>query len=261
MLQFSRLRSLESSRAEHLKFGGGRMDRLARIRSEEKIYHDQCYDSSKLFEPGSWLHKPVTTVINLINKYKDQEYISILDLGAGVGRNSIPIAESIKHRNGKVVCVDLLESAIAKLKSYSQQFGVEPYIVPILSDIEHFSIEPNEYDIIVAVSSLEHVSSAQVLEQKLSEMNTGTRAGGTNCIIIASNIREMHLENKQELDPMFEVNLSTERMLELLDQKYAGWEVQQRFVKHMTYEISRNGEPVKLTSDCITYVAKKSQSY
>lgn len=234
------------------------MDRLSRIRSEEKIYHDQCYESSKLFEPGSWLHKPVTTVINLINQYKDQEYISILDLGAGVGRNSIPIAESIKHRNGTVVCVDLLESAIAKLKSYSQQFGVEPYIIPILSDIEHFSIGPNEYDIIVAVSSLEHVRSAQVLEQKLSEMNAGTRAGGANCIIIASNIREMLLENKQELDPMFEVNLSTERMIDLLKQQFAGWEIEQLIVKPLAFEINRNGQPVKLTSDCITFVAKKS---
>ncbi|WP_339314189.1 class I SAM-dependent methyltransferase [Paenibacillus sp. FSL M7-0896] len=234
------------------------MDRITNIRVEEKKYHDQCYDTYDLFEPGSWLHKPVTTVINLINQYKDQEYISILDLGAGVGRNSIPIAESIKPRNGKVVCVDLLESATAKLKSYSQQFGVESYIVPILSDIEHFSIEPDEYDIIVAVSSLEHVRSAQVLEQKLSEMNSGTRAGGANCIIIASNIREMLLENKQELDPMFEVNLSTERMIELLKQQFAGWEIEQLIVKSLAFEINRDGQPVKLTSDCITFVAKKS---
>ncbi|MBP2111212.1 class I SAM-dependent methyltransferase [Paenibacillus silagei] len=234
------------------------MDRITNIRVEEKKYHDQCYESSKLFEPGSWLHKPVTTVINLINQYKDQEYISILDLGAGVGRNSIPIAESIKPRNGKVVCVDLLESAIEKLKSYSQEFGVEPYIVPILSDIEHFSIEPNEYDIIVAVSSLEHVSSAQVLEQKLCEMNAGTRTGGAICIIIASNILEMLVENKQELDPMFEVNLSTERMIDLLKQQFAGWEIEQLIVKSLAFEINRNGQPVKLTSDCITFVAKKS---
>ncbi|MEK5032285.1 class I SAM-dependent methyltransferase [Paenibacillus sp. FSL R7-0302] len=233
------------------------MDRLTRIRSEEKIYHDQCYDSSKLFEPGSWLHRPVTTVINLINQYKDQEYINVLDLGAGVGRNSIPIAESIKHRNGTVVCVDLLESAIAKLKSYSQQFGVEPYIVPILSDIEHFSIEPNDYDVIIAVSSLEHLSSAQVLEQKLSEMNAGTRAGGANCIIIASNIREVVLENEHELDPMFELNLSTESMTELLNRQFGGWETEQLTVKSLAFEINRNGQPVKLTSDCITFVARK----
>ncbi|AIQ58671.1 class I SAM-dependent methyltransferase [Paenibacillus borealis] len=234
------------------------MDRIAHIRSEEKQYHDYCYDTYDLFKPGSWLHRPVATVINLLEKYKEQEYLSVLDLGSGIGRNSIPIAESLKHRNGKVVCVDLLESAIDKLYRYSQEFGVEQYIVPRLSDIEQFTIEQDEYDIIVAVSSLEHVSSEQALERKLREMNAGTRMNGANCIIIASNIREVNLVHTQELDPMFEVNLSTTRMFELLDHHYAGWQIEQRFVKPLEYEISRKGEPVRLTSDCITFVAKKS---
>jgi hypothetical protein len=46
-------------------------------------------------------------------------------------------------------------------------------------------------------------------------------------------------------------------MMELLVQQYAGWEVQQQFVKRLEYEIDRNGLPVKLTTDCITFVAKK----
>lgn len=98
------------------------MDRVANIRTEEKRYHDLCYDSYNLFEPGSWLHRPVKTVIDLLEEYRDQEYLSVLDLGAGIGRNSIPIAESMKNRNGKVVCVDLLESTIEKLEGYSRKF-------------------------------------------------------------------------------------------------------------------------------------------
>lgn len=233
------------------------MDRVANIRTEEKKYHDMCYDSYNLFEPGSWLHRPVQTVINLLNDYTDQEYLSVLDLGSGVGRNSIPAAESMKNRNGKVVCVDLLESAIEKLESYSQKFGVEPFIVTRLSDIEHFIIAQEEYDIILAVSSLEHVSSEKALERKLNEMIRGTKRNGTNCIIIGSNIQEVNLENGQKLDPMFELNLSTEKMMELLVDQYTGWEVQQRLVKQLEYEIDRKGKAVKLTTDCITFVAKK----
>ncbi|WP_375103378.1 class I SAM-dependent methyltransferase [Paenibacillus sp. RS8] len=233
------------------------MDRVANIRVEEKKYHDLCYDRYNLFEPGSWLHKPVQSVIDLLEDYIDQEYLSVLDLGSGIGRNSIPIAESMKNRNGKVVCVDLLESAIDKLQSYSKKFGVEPFIVTRLSDIEHFIIDQEEYDIILAVSSLEHVSSEKALEKKLNEMICGTKINGVNCIIIGSNIQEVNLENGQELDPMFEVNISTERMMELLVDQYAGWEVQQRFVKSLEYKIDRNGQPVKLTTDCITFVAKK----
>ncbi|WP_339320048.1 class I SAM-dependent methyltransferase [Paenibacillus sp. FSL R10-2734] len=233
------------------------MDRIANIRTEEKKYHDMCYDSYNLFEPGSWLHRPVKTVIDLLEEYRDQEYLSVLDLGAGIGRNSIPIAESMKNRNGKVVCVDLLESAIEKLEGYSRKFGVEPFIVTRLSDIEHFIIDQGEYEIILAVSALEHVSSEKALEKKLSEMISGTKTNGTNCIIIGSNIQEVNLENGQELDPMFEVNISRERMMELLDHQYTGWEVKQRFVKQLEFEIDRKGQPVKLTTDCITFVAKK----
>ncbi|OAB42095.1 class I SAM-dependent methyltransferase [Paenibacillus antarcticus] len=233
------------------------MDRVASIRSEEKKYHDFCYDNYNLFEPGSWLHRPVKTVIDLLEDYKDQEYLCVLDLGAGIGRNSIPIAESLKNGNGKVVCVDLLESAIDKLRFYSQKCGVEQLIETRLSDIEQFNIEHEEYDVIIAVSALEHVNSERALERKLREMTVGTKSNGSNCIIIGSNIKETNLENGQELDPMFEVNMSTERMLELLDHQYIGWEVKNRFVKQLEYEIDRNGQPVKLTTDCITFVAKK----
>ena len=107
---------------------GDDLDRVERIRMEEKKYHDFCYENFSLFESGSWLHKPVKTVIELLEDYKDQEYLSVLDLGSGVGRNSIPIAESMKNRWGKVICVDVLESAIDKLLLYSQKFGVEQSI-------------------------------------------------------------------------------------------------------------------------------------
>lgn len=233
------------------------MNRVANIRTEEKKYHDFCYENYSLFEPGSWLHKPVKTVIDLLEEYQDNEYLSVLDLGSGVGRNSIPIAESMKNRKGKVVCVDLLESAIDKLNEYSKKFGVDQFIETRLSDIEHFALEQDEYDIIIAVSALEHVSSERALERKLNEMTIGTKTNGANCVIIGSNIQEMNLSNGRVLDPMFEVNLATEKMLEILDHQYAAWEVQKRHVKQLQYDIDRNGESVKLTTDCITFVAKK----
>ena len=233
------------------------MNRISNIRAEEKKYHDLCYEQYRLFEPGSWLHKPVKTVMDLVEEYKHKEFLSVLDLGAGVGRNSIPIAESMKNRDGRVVCVDLLESAINKLNEYSKHFGVERFIEAKLSDMEQFKIEQDSYDIIVAVSALEHVSSEKALISKLNEMVLGTKSDGANCIIIGSNIKEISLESGLELDPMFEVNIATETMLDFLDQQYAGWEIQKRLVNQLQFEIDRNGQPVKLTTDCITFVAKK----
>jgi len=227
------------------------------IRTEEKKYHDYCYDNYNLFEPGSWLHRPVRTVLELLEQFESYDDLKVLDLGCGIGRNSIPIAETLKNRNGKVVCVDILESAIEKLHDYSEKFGVRPFMETKLSDIDHFEIEPAEYDMIIAISALEHVSSVQVLEQKLKELVLGTKTNGVNCIIISSNIHEVTTDTNMNLDPMFEVNISTERMLEILDSNYSGWDIQQRFVKHLEYDIERSGQPIKLTSDCITFVAKK----
>lgn len=233
------------------------MNRLQTIRSEERKYHDSCYDNYKLFEPGTWLHRPVKTVLELLPQFEDYDRLDVLDLGSGIGRNSIPIAEFMKGRSGRVVCVDLLESALDKLAEYATQYEVAAFIEPVLSDIDHYRIEPSAFDLIVAVSTLEHVSSKQALEQKLNEMAAGTRKNGINCIIIGSNIQETVVDTGEALDPMFEVNLTTEAMLQLLDRHYEGWEIQARLVKPLEYEIDRGGRSVRLTTDCITYVAKR----
>jgi 2-polyprenyl-3-methyl-5-hydroxy-6-metoxy-1,4-benzoquinol methylase len=233
------------------------MNRVEYIRAEEKKYHNSFYENYKLFEQGSWLHKPVKTVMDLMDGFKDIQYLRVLDLGCGIGRNSIPIAEKLRSRNGIVVCVDLLESAIEKLNYYSKEYEVQDCIESQISDIEHFNIAPMEYDFIVAVSALEHVSSERALVSKINEMALGTKIEGINCIIINSNVREITIETNKVLDPMFEVNITTQSILELLDQQYNGWEIQQRIIKQLDFDIERDGQLVRLTTDCITYVAKK----
>ena len=67
------------------------MNRIDYIRQEEKKYHDLCYEQYKLFEAGSWLFKPVKTVMDLMNHFDGQNNLQVLDLGSGVGRNSIQL--------------------------------------------------------------------------------------------------------------------------------------------------------------------------
>ncbi|MBM7564734.1 cyclopropane fatty-acyl-phospholipid synthase-like methyltransferase [Paenibacillus sacheonensis] len=195
--------------------------------------------------------------MELLAEFEGYDELRVLDLGCGIGRNSIPIAQSLLDRRGSVVCVDLLESAMASLAVYSRQYGVESYIRPIHASIEDYRVEPENFDYIVAVSALEHVCSQKALRDKLAEITRGTKPGGINCLIIGTGSTETAADTGEMLDPLFEVNLPTAEMLRLLDEQYAGWEFLLRTVKPLVFEIDRQGRPVKLASDCVTFAARK----
>ncbi|MCM3617669.1 class I SAM-dependent methyltransferase [Sutcliffiella horikoshii] len=234
------------------------MNRIELIRSEEKKYHDFCYENYKLFEEGSWLYKPVKTVTDLIPLFENNENINVLDLGCGVGRNSIPIAEAIKSKKGKVVCVDLLDSALRKLKQYSKEYKVEEVILTEKADIGNYEIKPNEFDFIVAVSTLEHVQSEGIFEEVVKKMADGTKNNGINCLIVNSEVEEIDIGTNEKLDALMEVNLSTEVMMNKLDSIYKSWEVLKTIVKPLEYNIIRNEKSLLLKTNAITYVVRKN---
>ncbi|MEH7383031.1 class I SAM-dependent methyltransferase [Bacillus sp. JJ1533] len=233
------------------------MSKIKFIREEEKKYHDFCYENYKLFEEGSWLYKPVKTVMDLLPFFQDKRNLSVLDLGCGVGRNSIPIAKEIKNKEGSVVCVDLLSSAIEKLGHYSKEYGVEDVIELVKADIEHYQIMKNHFDFIVAVSSIEHVSSELVFDKVVEGMAQGTKKEGINCIIVNSEVSETDMETNEKLDALMEINLKTEDMLNKLNHFYKGWKVINQLVKPLEYEIIRNGRNILLKTNAITYVVRK----
>ncbi|MBM7578653.1 class I SAM-dependent methyltransferase [Jeotgalibacillus terrae] len=235
------------------------MNRLHHIRSEEKKYHDYCYDQYKLFEQGSWLYKPVQTVIDLLPLI-EKDHPRVLDLGCGVGRNSIPIAQAVKAYNGKVICVDLLNSAIEKLDQYRKMYDVEEEIELHQEDIGQYQIIRNEYDLILAVSALEHTASETEFEQALRQMAAGTKQGGINCLIVNSSMEEIDLTTGDNLEVLLEVNLSTAEMMSKLERIYDGWEVLRQVVKPLEYEIVRGERKILLKTSAITYVARRESN-
>ncbi|PFB95858.1 SAM-dependent methyltransferase [Bacillus cereus] len=233
------------------------MNRIDYIRQEEKKYHDLFYEQYKLFEAGSWLYKPVKTVMGMLNYFEGKKDLQILDLGSGVGRNSIPIAQKIMNSGGTVTCVDLLDSALMKLQVYSKEYGVFEYIKTEQAAIEDYYIAPNTYDYIVAVSSLEHVRSIDHLKKVLHSMKNGTKSGGINCLIVNSNIQEIDLETNQELNALIEINLSTEEMIRTLKGVYTEWQEVKVEIKKLAYDIVRNGTHIQLNTNAITFVMQK----
>lgn len=236
------------------------MRRIEHIRSEEKKYHDFCYENYKLFEEGSWLYKPVQSIMQLLRLFNNKENIKVLDLGCGVGRNSIPIAKSIEDQNGLVTCVDLLDSAINKLEQYSVEHGVREVIQSVISDIESFEIQNQEYDFIVAVSSLEHVQSVEDFETVVKRMAEGTKMNGINCIIINTEVEEIDIEANAKLEALMEINLSTEEMLNKIKDIYLDWEVIETIIKPLEYNITRNEKSILLKTNAVTFIVKKIET-
>lgn len=233
------------------------MDRISTIRQKEKEYHDDCYEKHAVFELGSWLHHPVKTVMELMNHFDDQDEVKILDLGSGVGRNSIPLAERLKDRKGSVVCVDLLASAISKLSSYSEQYKVQDKIQPILADISEYGITANAYDFIFSVSALEHIATETEFDSVLDRMIAGTKVHGINCIIISTGVTETLVESGKSLDPMFELLFDTAPLIHKLQECYRGWTLLKQTVRHFGVDITREGQQVFLESNVLTWAVQK----
>ena len=234
-----------------------RCERVDLIRSAEAKSHIEAYTSHSLFSPGSWLAKPVKTVMDLFHLFAEYTHFTALDLGSGVGRNSIPVAQHFSGIPCRVECVDILELAIAKLNENALQYGVENCIRGIVSSIDDYEIAADSYDLILTVSALEHIASQSAFEKKLTEIRDGLRPDGIACLIVNSGVIEHDKATGQELPPQFEVNLPTSQMQELLEKTFAGWKVIKHTIVHQKYDIPREKGIADLETDVVTYVVRK----
>lgn len=128
-------------------------------RREEENYQTEKDTFHDLFQDGTWLQRPVKEVMEVVSCFDMQSEIRVLDLGCGVGRNSIPIAKHFQNIDCKIEAVDLFEVAIAKLKQNSKKFHVDKFIDAFAMPVEDYNIQQDTYDYIIAISSLEHVKS------------------------------------------------------------------------------------------------------
>lgn len=233
------------------------MNKIDQIRIKEKMYHDNLYETTPLFEEGSWLHKPVSGVMQVLDYMKLSNELQILDLGCGVGRNSIPMAQQLNHHQSRVVCVDLLASAIKKLKEYASDYGVEHKIDPVHSTIEDYQIRENFFDYIISVSALEHLESQEHLFTKLTEIEKGVLNGGYVCFVLNTDSKEYDKDTHEELEAQFEIKLESQQGQEMLEHVFKQWQIKVNKRKKYRFLIDRDGKEVILKSNCISFLAKK----
>lgn len=231
---------------------------LELIRENERKSHLDVYTVNNLYESGSWLSKPVQSICEVFPYFSNRNTIEILDLGSGVGRNSIAAAQFFSDISCRIDCIDILEFAIETLQKNAEAFQVSKSIRGIVQAIDDYSILPSSYDWIIAVSALEHVISENVFLQKLREIKDGLRNSGIVSIIMNSSVREFRKRDGVEVTPQFEVNFTAEDAQKILSDTFSDWELLKYCIREQHYDIPRGGEIYELHSKVITYFARKT---
>lgn len=231
--------------------------RLKEIRKNERKSHIEIYSNAELYKEGSWLIRPIKTVVDLIPLFDKYEEINVLDLGCGVGRNCICIARHYYDRLCKIDCVNILDLAIEKLYANADEYGVTSNICGIVKSIDDYQIKERNYDLVMAVSSLEHVDSKETFVNKLREIEHGIRKNGIVCLVVNSNIKEFDKKTGNEILPQFEVCLPTEEMQRIFEKAFSEWTVLKSTVVDQQYDIPRDSGICELKTSVVTFVAKK----
>ena len=234
--------------------------RLEMIRDSERRSHTEIYSNESLYSTDSWLKKPIRTIQDIMAYFDDRDSLRVLDLGCGVGRNSIFIAERFSGKECHIDCVDILEIAIEKLMVNAKERGIDDCISGFTDTIEHYPIAHEAYDLIIAVSALEHVESVDAFLEKLREIAKGVRDGGIVCLVINSEVTERDKDTFEELEPQFEVNLPTSQLQSLIDDVFSGWDTIKRTVSSQEYDIPRDERTSHLTTNVVTYAGRKRVS-
>ncbi len=232
-------------------------ERIKCIRESEKKSHTAMYANEELYESETWLNKPIKTVQDLLPLFATYQELNVLDLGCGVGRNCIPIARAYKSMDCVIECVDILDIAIEKLYRNARKYGVEAHIRGVVQAIENYEISPNSYDLILAISALEHVDTEESFLHKLMEIRKGVRENGVVCFVMNANVRECDKGTGECIPAQFEINMTVENMQIILKRVFTGWEILKETVREQQYDIPREFGISHLTTSVVTLVARK----
>ncbi|MED5015777.1 class I SAM-dependent methyltransferase [Paenibacillus chibensis] len=233
-------------------------ERFEEARQSEADYHQRFYENNDLFEKGTWMSEPGPVVMEMLERLLlHQEDLAVLDLGCGVGRNTIPVAERLKGSLSRVKGVDLLEDAVEKLRKNAAEFGVATLIDAEAADVEQYPIPEVFYDYILACSCLEHTSSREALKRTLAAMKAGTKLGGIHCITMSTDVEEVDRETGQAGKGLIELNIPQSEAMDLLDRTYAEWNVLMKQTVPQSIPEEKDGRSIDFRCNLITYVAQK----
>lgn len=109
----------------------------------------------------------------------------VLDIGAGSGYFSIPIAERLK--GGKIICIDLSSTMLAELKRKAKKRGVYEKIEPRLGNAYKLEVDDSSVDLATSNGVFHELAEP---EKVLVEIERVLKPGG---FVVISDFRDTSL--------------------------------------------------------------------
>jgi tellurite methyltransferase len=222
-------------------------------RSETLRYHAALYAEHALFEPGSWLARPARYVLEALAHVPNDRVTQVLDLGAGIGRHTLPIARQLP--NARILALDLLPLAVQRLLENAAAWGIADRVDAHVADMEHYHFPVGCFDLIVSCSVLEHLPAA-ALPSVLARLARATAPSGINCLIIGADRHEITADGSRRPAPI-ELQIDADTVHALLASSFEGWEVLDTSSSVVRVSEERDGESYVLASRTIRWLVRR----
>ncbi|WP_448630796.1 class I SAM-dependent methyltransferase [Cellulomonas soli] len=225
-------------------------------RRETVRYHEELYAGTPLGTEGSWLARPHPLVLRALALAAPRGPMTAYDLGAGVGRHTLPLARGLAA-GSHVVAVDLLASAVARLEVVCAEAGVADIVTGAVHDLETFDLPPGQAGLVVGFSAIEHVSSHDALRALLGRCARGTRVGGVHAFGLVTD-RVERLPDGSTRPARVELALTAQQALDHLDATYADrWVIEHRATRSSSTPETRDGQDYVLASTLVEVIARR----
>jgi len=127
---------------------------------------------SVLRQLPDWLKKPVPFIVDSLPLFREYEAQALLDLGCGVGRNSIYLGKE----GFDVIGVDISRSALKKTKLWSKVEGI-PNVTVLRASMTHLPFVKQAFHAVISVSVIHHALKKDI-EKAIEEIRTVLKDNG-----------------------------------------------------------------------------------
>lgn len=232
------------------------MTDFAAARAETVRYHQEFYAAAELGQAGTWLSRPQPLIISGLDRI--DRPVRAYDLGAGVGRHSIALAQRLPA-GSRVVAVDLLDSALERLRANARRAGVADQITTVQADLHDFEFPAADAGLIVAFSALEHLPSTAALTSVLGRCRDATVPGGLNIFGVLTDRHEDH--GGTDVRPaQVELPMTASHALAELSSIYSSWEIEAPEPKPISAVEHRVGARYVLRAQLVPFTAQRPGS-